>query len=402
VAMTEGLAILLVGNGTYANRGCEAITRGTAQIIRSVFHDPSLVSIEFGAGRPFYEPHERMLHNPIQIGRFSRAWFVQHMLRSLKTGRTWFPVIGRHLRNADAVLALGGDNYSMDYGSLRVHLALVDYVLPTRKPMVIWGASVGPFDKRGLEYEAYVLKRLSRVSAILAREDVTADYLASRGLGPIVRRVADPAFVMDPEAPRSGFTVPEGAIGFNFSPLMARYVSGGDLAQCEELVCKAVKWLSEEFSRPVVLVPHVFKSRSDDYGFLKRVEQRAVTSDHSVLLSPPTLSARETKWIIGKMTCFAGARTHSTIAAISSGVPTLSFGYSVKARGINRDVFGHENHLLLPEQITAQAVVDQIGAILDGEAEIRRHLNHRLPHIRALAFRAGTYLREVVKEGFLS
>jgi len=59
---------------------------------------------------------------------------VQNALRVLKLKKTWFPVLGRYIHEVDAVLALGGDNYSMDYGSLRVHLAYIDYVLARNKP----------------------------------------------------------------------------------------------------------------------------------------------------------------------------------------------------------------------------------------------------------------------------
>ncbi|MBO5622010.1 MAG: polysaccharide pyruvyl transferase family protein, partial [Butyrivibrio sp.] len=47
---------------------------------------------------------------------------------------------------------------------------------------------------------------------------------------------------------------------------------------------------------------------------------------------------------------FVGARTHSTIAAYSSNVPTLVIGYSVKSRGIATDLFGDYTHYVLPVQ----------------------------------------------------
>jgi polysaccharide pyruvyl transferase WcaK-like protein len=45
-----------------------------------------------------------------------------------------------------------------------------------------------------------------------------------------------------------------------------------------------------------------------------------------------------------------GARTHSTIAAYSSGVKTLVIGYSVKSRGIAKDLFGDYEGYVLPVQ----------------------------------------------------
>ncbi|MFR4670990.1 MAG: hypothetical protein ACLT69_14285 [Intestinibacter bartlettii] len=44
------------------------------------------------------------------------------------------------------------------------------------------------------------------------------------------------------------------------------------------------------------------------------------------------------------------ARTHATIAAYSTCVPTLVIGYSVKAKGIAKDIFGTYENYVLPVQ----------------------------------------------------
>ena len=60
----------------------------------------------------------------------------------------------------------------------------------------------------------------------------------------------------------------------------------------------------------------------------------------------------ELKGYIARCRFFIGARTHSTIAAYSSGVPTLVLGYSVKSKGIAKDLFGtYENYVLTVQQL---------------------------------------------------
>ena len=44
--------------------------------------------------------------------------------------------------------------------------------------------------------------------------------------------------------------------------------------------------------------------------------------------------------MISQCRFFIGSRTHSVIAAYSSGVPTLALGYSIKSKGIAQDIFG--------------------------------------------------------------
>jgi polysaccharide pyruvyl transferase WcaK-like protein len=345
-----------------------------------------------------------VIQHSISVSRWSRAWFVQHTLRVLGIKKTWFPVLGKYIDNVDVVLALGGDNYSMDYGSLRVHLAHIDYALTRDKPFVIWGGSVGPFDRRGPEYETYVAEKLKGVTAILAREDATVEYLAQIGVRDNVRRVADPAFVMEPVEPPNDalpFQIPAETIGFNFSSLMARYMTQGDIPACIQRVTEIVHAVLESFGRPVLLVPHSQKPPSDDYLFLDQVRQAFVDEGAPVYLLPRALNAPEVKWVIGKLACFAGARMHSTVASLSSLVPTLSFSYSIKSVGLNQDIFGHEAYILSPEEISPDAVVEKLKLLLEGERDIRRHLRDRLPAVKEQAFKAGKYLRNILQDGTL-
>ena len=72
----------------------------------------------------------------------------------------------------------------------------------------------------------------------------------------------------------------------------------------------------------------------------------------------------ELKGYIARCRFFVGARTHATIAAYSSCVPTLVLGYSVKSRGIARDLFGNEENYVLPVQSLQEP--DELTSISDG------------------------------------
>jgi polysaccharide pyruvyl transferase WcaK-like protein len=96
------------------------------------------------------------------------------------------------------------------------------------------------------------------------------------------------------------------------------------------------------------------------------------------------------------MSLFAGARTHSTIASLSSGIPTLSFAYSIKAKGINRDIFGHEEYCLDPARLTPEIVTSGIESMLADTDRIKRELEEKIPRIRTNAMNAGMYLKELL------
>ena len=71
-----------------------------------------------------------------------------------------------------------------------------------------------------------------------------------------------------------------------------------------------------------------------------------------VILLPDNLNAIQYKGYIARMRFFIGARTHATIAAYSNCVPTMVLGYSVKSKGIAKDLFGEEKLVLGIEEIS--------------------------------------------------
>ena len=137
------------------------------------------------------------------------------------------------------------------------------------------------------------------------------------------------------------------------------------------------------------MVPHVVSEMGslwrDDFLFLRRVAEE-VGEPEGVLLLPPDLDAAQLKGVIGRLRLFAGARTHSTLAAISSGVPTVCIGYSVKARGIAQDVYGHLDWLVPGQDLDDPAAFcERMVSLGEQEAAIRRRLAQVNPLFRERA-----------------
>jgi len=180
---------------------------------------------------------------------------------------------------------------------------------------------------------------------------------------------------------------------------MSRFATNGDLKRWKGIATEIISKILRETDRKIYLIPHVTEIRaSDDCVFLKDILSIIPDQRHRVFLIPPIFSASETKWIISKMFVFAGARTHSTIAALSSCVPTLSFAYSIKAKGINKDIFGHTDYCLSPDELTPDIVAEKIKELLQESKTIRKHLERRLPEFQDLAMNSGRILRKILQE----
>ncbi len=92
----------------------------------------------------------------------------------------------------------------------------------------------------------------------------------------------------------------------------------------------------------------------------------------------------ELKWVLSRLSWFAGARMHATIGAFSSGTPTLAFGYSDKAAGVF-DRCGLGGHVADLRRLDAPALAQVVAASLAGRAAMREDLARRLPALRAEA-----------------
>ena len=396
---------LLVGNGPYLNRGCEAIIRGTTRILDAAFgNQTAYVAASFGTQEQIRlqatrETCSRIRHEwlapksrasmdylKFQLNRFLGTSFIACMSQ-----------LPARINDCAAALQVGGDNYSLDYGYPRTFLAIDDILLKRGIPLVLWGASVGPFGSDAT-FEREMVKHLSKFRLIAVRESESFRYLQDLGLTNICR-VADPAFLMEPE-PLSALDLPNNFVGLNFSPLMAKWVTRGDISAWAKICAEGLNSFLLACDLSVLLIPHVITPtpENNDHAFLQMVAAMANKPDRINVLSPD-LSAAQIKWVIGKAVSFGGGRTHSTIAAISLCVPTISFAYSVKAWGINRDVFGHTKYCINARELEQEnALRTRLLDLIEHKDEIRRELRLSVLDLKKKAMNAGAELRRALGE----
>lgn len=397
---------ILAGNGPYKNHGCEAIIRGTVKIINEYYYNSKFITANYYDYDTHIQQKRTEENNQIEhvkllfpIGH-NVEWFKSKIYKlfyskNMKNFRC--KELNNYINGAKAVLAVGGDNYSLDYANLDWFTDIDDYAIENNKPIIIWGASVGPFSKDKAS-ELYMSEHLKKVTAIFARESETINYLNSIGIKDNVYRVCDPAFLLDKKKPEHyDIKIEEGSVGINISPLMVNFVSNSNHSEFIKLAVKIIEKIIITTGRKVYLIPHVVINGNSDYEIMtiiynnideKLKEKIEVISDK--------LNASEYKWIISKMEVFFGARTHATIAALSTLVPTLSFVYSIKSVGINKDLFGSDEYCIYPEQFKEDILVEKIQYLIDNKEKIKEHLQVRVEEAIKLALKSGEYLHNII------
>lgn len=388
----------LSGQRTFDNRGCEAIVRSTVDLLTAQFGDVEVLVPATDAASDSMQWPQAAAHGV----RFVRAYLplagrywvqLQRLPLPWLHGAGWpLPMpawLRDDLASVDAVLAVGGDNYSLDYRIPSPIMAVDRFAMDMGKPVILWGGSVGPFDRvPGLV--APMRRHLSRMQHVAARESVSHDYLTGRlGLRNVIR-MADPAFVLAPEPVDVEPFWPSGSgrvLGLNVSELIERYRRPGQELRHE--VADFIRHAVTTHGMGVLLVPHVNPltpegSGGDSAYMAPLLEQLADLGD-AVKMMPRRFNAAQTKYVISQLRFFIGARTHSTIAALSSGVPTISIAYSVKARGINRDLFGNEDMVLQTPDVSAASLGAALERLLQGESVLRATLARRVAELQSMA-----------------
>lgn len=381
------MKIILSPHGGSGNHGCEAIVRSTVKILKDVDFELFSLSpeqdIKYGLAK-----YCKVSASQKPINRVSLQYLLARIDGSEeKFDRLAFAPILKAAKHSDMMLSIGGDNYC--YG-INNHILLVNRaVRKLGKKTVLWGCSI---EQEAIDNDV-VFEDLAAFDLIIARESITYNSLKKKGL----RKVSlfpDPAFQLSridlplPERFKDGNTV-----GINISPMIISYETNKDSTLNNYI--KLIEHIIATSDMNIALIPHVVWTHNDDRKPLLQLYNHFVHTGRVVLIEDATAS--ELKGYIARCRFFIAARTHASIAAYSESVPTLVVGYSVKARGIARDIFGTADNYVIPVQSLTKddQLVQAFKYIYEHETDIKNHYASVMDQYKAKAAEAGKEITKI-------
>lgn len=391
--------ILIYQHQGSLNHGCEALLYTISKQIKETYEESDIVVTSFNKeyDDKFLFPNvKKIVQNNQWLRRFTFPWFIYQLdLRTLNNKKVqeafmYCKPCFKYAKEADVCVAIGGDNYCYNKG--KEHWPLERKIKKLGKKMMLWGCSVEPDDIAG-----ELAEHLSNFDVITVRDSISYEALVRGGVKSKIVQCADPAFLLEMEEcklPKLWET--EKMIGINFSPMVMG--SMNNKQETRKAVCDLVEHILNNSDEKIVLIPHVRLPFSDDIDELKIIYEKYKNTDRVILIDDITLNARQLKYIISKCKIFVGARTHATIAAYSTAVPTLAIGYSVKARGIARDIFGSEEGMTIPIKDLAgtDKLIKAYESIYNNREAIRKKLIDVMPEYSKKALVSGEVLKELI------
>lgn len=293
-------------------------------------------------------------------------------------------------KDMDCCVAIGGDNYCYNKG--KIYWPTERVLKKSGKKLMLWGCSVEPEDLPG-----ELAEHLQLFDAITVRDSITYEAFLKNGFEGKVHLAADPAFLLEKEEVRFPEGWKEGQmVGINLSPMILNYTKNRE--QVVKSIYALIDHILSTTEMNVVLIPHVRLSYTDDMDTLRPVYEHYQTTGRVLLLDDYALGCKALKGYISACRFFIGARTHSIIAAYSTKVPALALGYSVKAKGIARDLFGDKRELVLPVQTFDDpiATVKGFDYLMLHEQELRDTLERVLPAYMEKAKISGKVFRNLI------
>lgn len=250
------------------------------------------------------------------------------------------------LRPDDVLVSIGGDIFC--YDNYPKYNLIHQYALKHVKKSILLGCSIEP---KSLERDLNLVKDLKTFSLITAREHITYQALKRAGIENVLY-CPDSAFLLKAEKTKlpDNF-IPGATLGINLSPLILKKSGKEELIL--ENIRQVISYTLKNTNQNVALIPHVVWKDNDDRVPLKKLFEEYKSTGRVCLIEDH--NAKQLKWIISQCSFLIAARTHASIAAYSTGVPTLVLGYSVKSLGIAEDFFGNYNDYVIPYRIIQRA-----------------------------------------------
>lgn len=372
----------IVLNALKNNRGSEALLRGMIQMIQEqdkdadfavISSEPDIGTINYVAGVNQYickyQYHDKKSFFYILLRISEKIFGFNRFARGLRYGH-----LKEKLCKVDKVLIVAADNYDHSYHLVsqmhQLHLYLKENI---RAELWLYDCSI---ETRDITPE--VKDDMGLFDVITVRESESMKAVQTALSGKKICFFPDPAFAMKPEKYDLPFLDKKAIVGINLSNLIMSPKYGGDIDCIYKNYYCLIDEILQQNDYEICLFPHVMGNA--DLSVLRTIKEHYMYEKRIHLVEDERITAPQLKYIISKFRFLITARTHASIAAYSSMIPTLVLGYSVKSKGIAIDLFGQTEHFVIDVQHLCdnEQLKDEFLWLQEHEWEIKNILSNTM------------------------
>lgn len=365
--------VLIYGISTYKNRGVEAIVNSTINQIDNHKYNISVASIDYEYNKGFYNEkiNKQIKHYYKSDELTETEREKEEAYKQMEFDYNNFELLYQHdvvdeIKKSDIIISSGGDNYCYQYSTWLY--ALDNVSKKYNKKLVLWGASL--FEK--IE-DMELINDLKNFDLLVIRESISYNEIKKYIPEERILFAPDPAFSLKPKKVKlNDWYNRKNILALNLSPLVI------NTKEKYNEIIKFIHYLLDKTEYSICLLPHVLTEDCNDLDILLKIKKE-FGKEKRIYLEEGIYNCCELKYIISKCDFLIAARTHASIAAYSTNIPTLVLGYSVKSKGIAKDLFGSIDNYVLPhERLTKENLIEKFEFINKNKNTIKNILKEKM------------------------
>jgi polysaccharide pyruvyl transferase WcaK-like protein len=289
------------------------------------------------------------------------------------------------------IIVIGADNLDSKVPCKRELNSLIDILSKRNAKLILYDCSI---QKKNIN--KFLLKNLSNCDVVTARDTISFENLRKYKEKNLYY-IPDPAFAIEPTKIDFGLLNDSTYVGLNLSNTVTGPKGTDRYSLIINSYHKLIEYITNTLKMKVILIPHVMNNA--DLSVLADLYIKYKETRQVFLIENEGLSSNELKYIISKCRYFVGARTHSTIAAYASCVPTLVLGYSIKSIGIAKDLFSTDkNYVILSSELkNSDTLLNGFKWLIENEISIRESLLNTMDEYSKSAWKFYDIVKNILK-----
>jgi polysaccharide pyruvyl transferase WcaK-like protein len=244
-----------------------------------------------------------------------------------------------------------------------------------KKKILKYSQALGPFN--GIFNKLLSKIFLPKISTIIARGNVTYNYLKELGLRNIILG-ADSAFLLPVSNVNLSVELVKGFIGISPSGVVA--TKKKDYA---DIMADFIKYLINK-GKKIVLIPHSVRfgsKRAKNNDILVCSYINEMVSNESCIFLNKDLSSKELRILIGSLDFHVTSRFHAMISSLERGVPTIVIGWSHKYKEV-MEMFEVTDYCLDYKELTFDLLKTKFEKLMQSRTFIAKKLTDNLLKVK--------------------
>jgi len=408
-----------------SNKGDSAILKTMINSISKSYSSPNFtfLSPSPGVDKQFFSTFGNVFQGELFLGvdeksKFFRITYVTlRIFQYLLWSKFNFIPIDRRAkrifqcyRDADLIIYAGGGYLGGPYHS--IYNTLIPMYLAKKLGAKIYLSGITVEEPQGFLLKKIMKSILNKIDLITVREPESLKVLEKMKIKSKFILTSDHAFLLGCESSTVGRNLLNEVgiinnnklrIGINLKDWNSKFtnnnlseVSINKIVPYQKAMVETIEKLLTKLDAEIVLFPFQTTSNNNDLKLSLKIKENVKPQlQNKIFVLKNDYSPEQLKTMIGEMDIFIGTRFHSTVFALSMGVPTISISYMQKNHGL-MNMMDLEDWSLDFDTLNSEHIVEKTLKLLSQRKKIIEKIKNEIPQLKKNASQNTQFISKLI------